>query len=191
MEVCRMVSFGSHNYTPDPNCRSRLRGSSKGAQSCFCRVQGGHCAFVTPKWLHRLCLMRRANVRDPSDKRSEAGLDPDFMARVHHVLETEVLKGRCSAASVAHLFTIDRRTLNRRLNAQGTAYRQVANRVRFDIACRLLADPGMTIAQVAARLKFSEPSAFTHAFRRWSGGQTPSAWRAQHCQGALTSSRRR
>jgi AraC-like DNA-binding protein len=142
---------------------------------------------VTPKWLHLLCL-GRANVRDPSNKRSGAGLDPDFMARVHHLLETEVLKGRCSAASVAHLFTIDRRTLNRRLNAQGTAYRQVANRVRFDIACRLLADPGMTIAQVAAMLKFSEPSAFTHAFRRWSGGQTPRAWRALHCKGALTSS---
>ena len=130
-------------------------------------------------------------MRDPSDKRSGAGLDPDFMASVHHVLETEVLKGRCSAASVVHLFTIGRRTLSRRLNAQGTAYRQVANRVRFDIASRLLADPGMTIAQVAAMLKFSEPSAFTHAFRRWSGGQTPSAWRAQHRKGALTSSRRR
>jgi len=102
------------------------------------------------------------------------------MARVHHVLETEVLKDRCSAASVAHLFSIDRRTLNRCLNAQGTAYRQVANRVRFDLACQLLADPSLTVAQVGARLKFSEPSAFTHAFRRWSGGQTPSAWRAQH-----------
>jgi len=75
-----------------------------------------------------------------------------------------------------------RRTLTRRLNAQGTAYRKVANAVRFEIARQLLAEPNMTIAQIAAMLKFSEPGAFTRAFRRWSGGQTPSAWRAQHCK---------
>jgi AraC-like DNA-binding protein len=126
--------------------------------------------------------VRRANVRDPSDQRLGAGLDPDFMATVHHVLETEVLKPRCSATSVAHLLTIHRRTLTRRLNAQGTAYRKVANAVRFEIARQLLAEPDMTIAQIAAMLKFSEPGAFTRAFRRWSGGQTPSAWRAQHCK---------
>src|SRR5215211_407336 len=111
-----------------------------------------------------------------------AGLDPDFMATVRHVLETEVLKPRCSATSVAHLLAIHRRTLTRRLNAQGTAYRQVANAVRFEIARQLLAEPNMTIAQIAAMLKFSEPGAFTRAFRRWSGGQTPSAWRAQYCK---------
>jgi len=128
-------------------------------------------------------------VRDPSDQRLGAGCDPDFMASVHNVLETEVLNPHCSATSIAHLFTIDRRTLSRRLNAHGTAYRQVANTVRFEIARRLLAEPGMTIAQVAAMLRFSEPSAFTRAFQRWSGGQTPSAWRAQHRKGVPTASR--
>ena len=128
-------------------------------------------------------------MRDPSDEPSEASLDPDFMARVHHVLETEVLTASCSATRMAHLFTIHRRTLSRRLKAQGTAYRQIAHTVRFEIACRLVAEPGLTIAQIAAMLKFSAPSAFTHAFRRWSGGQTPSAWRAQHRKGVSTSSR--
>jgi len=128
-------------------------------------------------------------VRAPSDQRLGTGCDPDFMARVHHVLETEGLKGRCPATRMAHLFTIHRRTLSRRLKAQGTAYRQIAHAVRFELACQLLAEPGMTIAQVAALLKFSAPSAFTHAFRRWSGGQTPSAWRAQHRKGVPTSSR--
>ncbi|WP_431310832.1 hypothetical protein [Methylobacterium oxalidis] len=32
------------------------------------------------------------------------------------------------------------------------------------------------MAQISAILHFSEPAAFTHAFRRWSG-TTPSAWR--------------
>ncbi|WP_238179919.1 helix-turn-helix domain-containing protein, partial [Methylobacterium oxalidis] len=33
-----------------------------------------------------------------------------------------------------------------------------------------------SLAQISAILHFSEPAAFTHAFRRWSG-TTPSAWR--------------
>jgi AraC-like DNA-binding protein len=147
-----------------------------GERTRFCPLFLGARVVAFPR------PVRRANVRDPSDQRLGAGLDPDFMATVHHVLETEVLKPRCSATGVAHLFTIDRRTLTRRLNAQGTAYRQVANAVRFEIARQLLAEPDMTVAQVAAMLKFSEPGAFTRAFRRWSGGQTPSAWRAQHCK---------
>jgi AraC-like DNA-binding protein len=37
-----------------------------------------------------------------------------------------------------------------------------------------------SLTHIAAALDFSEPAAFTRAFRRWSGGVTPSAWRAQH-----------
>jgi len=37
----------------------------------------------------------------------------------------------------------------------------------------------MALGQIAAVLRYSEPSAFTRAFRRWSG-QSPSAWRASH-----------
>jgi len=102
------------------------------------------------------------------------------MAQVHRILESELLKNGCSATRLAHLFAIHRRTLNRHLSAEGKSFRQVADAVRFEIARRLLAEPSTTIAQVAAVLRFSEPSAFTHAFRRWSGGQTPTAWRAQY-----------
>jgi AraC-like DNA-binding protein len=55
----------------------------------------------------------------------------------------------------------------------------VANEVRFEIACELLENTDMALGQIAATLKYSEPSAFTRAFRRWCG-QTPSEWRASH-----------
>ena len=35
----------------------------------------------------------------------------------------------------------------------------------------------MPLAQIAVALGYSEVSAFTRAFRRWSG-QTPTAWRS-------------
>jgi AraC-like DNA-binding protein len=40
----------------------------------------------------------------------------------------------------------------------------------------------MPLSQVATVLRYSEMSAFTRAFRRWSR-QTPSAWRASHHRG--------
>lgn len=98
---------------------------------------------------------------------------------LRRLLRTELLRDTCSAATVARLFSMHRRTMSRHLRTEGLAFRQVANEVRFEIACELLSHTGMALSQIAAVLRYSEPSAFTRAFRRWSG-QTPSAWRASH-----------
>lgn len=103
----------------------------------------------------------------------------DFADVLRRLLRTELLRGECSVGEVAELCLIHRRTLSRRLRAEGTAFRRLSDEVRFEIACRLLLNPRMTFAQIARTLGFSEASAFTRAFRRWSG-QTPTAWRAGH-----------
>ena len=59
----------------------------------------------------------------------------------------------------------------------GMGYRAVANEIRFEIARQLLQDTEVSLGQIAAALCYSEASAFTRAFRGWSG-LTPSAWRA-------------
>jgi AraC-like DNA-binding protein len=41
----------------------------------------------------------------------------------------------------------------------------------------LLQDTQVPLGQIAAALGYSEASAFTRAFRRWSG-ETPTAWRS-------------
>jgi AraC-like DNA-binding protein len=98
---------------------------------------------------------------------------------LRRVLRTELLRGACSAATIACLFSMHRRTLNRHLRTEGLAFREVATQVRYEIACDLLRNTDMALGQIAAVLRYSELSAFTRAFRRWSG-QTPSAWRASH-----------
>ena len=98
---------------------------------------------------------------------------------LRRVLRTELLRNTCSAATVARLFSMHRRTMSRYLRTEGLAFRQVANEIRFEIACELLENTDMALSQVAAILQYSELSAFTRAFRRWSG-RTPSAWRASH-----------
>jgi AraC-like DNA-binding protein len=98
---------------------------------------------------------------------------------LRRVLRTELLRGTCSASSIARLFSMHRRTMSRHLRTNGLAFRKVADEIRFEIACDLLENTSMALSQVAAVLRYSEMSAFTRAFRRWSG-QTPSAWRASH-----------
>jgi len=114
---------------------------------------------------------------EPSSAQDISPLAEDL----RRVLRSELLKGTCSANSIARLFSMHRRTMNRHLNAEGLAFRQVANQIRFEIACELLENTDMALSQVAAVLRYSELSAFTRAFRRWSG-QSPSAWRSSHPQ---------
>ena len=57
-------------------------------------------------------------------------------------------------------------------------YRAITNEIRFEIARQLLQDTEVPLGQIAAALGYSEASAFTRAFRRWSG-HTPPAWRGR------------
>ena len=122
--------------------------------------------------------MERSFTRRADEPQAQPRLS-SLIEGVRRVLRTELLKDTCSVAAVACLFSMHRRTLHRHLRTEGVAFRQVANEIRFEIACDLLANTEMTLSQIAAALRYSEPSAFTRAFRRWSG-QTPSAWRRDH-----------
>jgi len=61
------------------------------------------------------------------------------------------------------------RTLNRRLQRSGTTYRQLRDECHRAIACQLLLDTRLPIAEIAARLRYADTPAFTRAFHRWSG----------------------
>ena len=99
---------------------------------------------------------------------------PDQMRRLLRIL---LLHHQCSADAMAKLFAIHRRTLNRRLRSQGTGFHTLVEEARYQIARQLMSDTRVPLAQVAAALDYSEPSAFTRAFRRWSG-MSPTEWRA-------------
>lgn len=65
------------------------------------------------------------------------------------------------------------RTLRRRLVAAGTSYRAIHDDVRAERAQALLRDSRLAIAEIGARLGFSDDREFRRAFKRWTG-QVPS-----------------
>jgi AraC-like DNA-binding protein len=100
-----------------------------------------------------------------------------FLDDLRRLLRTRLTSNRCSAEDIADLLAMNRRTLSRRLKGSGMSYRAIVSEIRFEIARQLLEDTEVPLGQIAAALGYSEASAFTRAFRRWSG-EMPSAWRA-------------
>ena len=66
--------------------------------------------------------------------------------------------------------------LARRLSDEGLNFTEVLQQLRRDLAVRYLDDPKLQISKIAWLLGFNEVSAFTHAFKRWTG-KTPSQMR--------------
>ncbi|MFB2531634.1 AraC family transcriptional regulator [Paracoccus sp. p3-h83] len=68
-------------------------------------------------------------------------------------------------------------TLRRRLRAEGHSYAGLKDEIRLARAQALLTGGDLPVAEIAAELGYSEPSAFHRAFRNWTG-TSPGAFRA-------------
>jgi len=101
-----------------------------------------------------------------------------FPEHVRSVLRAALLTDRADADYIASLFSIHRRTLNRRLNEDGISFKGLVDEQRYAIARQTLLDTDLQVGGVAALLGYSEASAFTRAFRRWSGAG-PAEWRSR------------
>jgi AraC-like DNA-binding protein len=74
-----------------------------------------------------------------------------------------------SLEQVAEKLQLSPRSVSRKLKAEGTSFSELLTRVRSTLAKELLLTRKLTIEQIAERLGYSEPAAFCHAFKRWTG----------------------
>jgi AraC-like DNA-binding protein len=97
--------------------------------------------------------------------------------RVLTFLGTRVKGAVPPLAEVASELAMSERAIQRSLSEEQTSYRQLVDDVRKSLAIEHLSRPGTSATDVAFLLGFSEPSAFTRAFRRWTG-TAPTEFRA-------------
>jgi AraC-like DNA-binding protein len=64
---------------------------------------------------------------------------------------------------------VSARTIDRHLKKEGLQYRDIAQRVYVARAREMLDQPGITVAQIADRLGFSDAANFSRAFKRFTG----------------------
>jgi AraC-like DNA-binding protein len=96
----------------------------------------------------------------------EAAHDP-FTDRVRRAVASK-LGSAITLAMIAREVGTTGRTLTRHLDARGTSLRGVVDDVRSERAAVLLAK-GTPLKEIAFALGFSEPSAFSRAYKRWTG----------------------
>jgi AraC-like DNA-binding protein len=99
-----------------------------------------------------------------------------FGVRVENAIGLLLPHGKAQAGEVARKLGVSQRTLTRRLSSEGLKFGDVLRRIRADLAKRHLADEALSVSKIAWLLGYQDVSAFTHAFKRWTGG-TPRAAR--------------
>ena len=103
--------------------------------------------------------------------------DPNSLRRrVETILEPMLESGEASLDRLASELGLSRATLQHRLKAEGTSFEAILDGLRQRLARRYLRNDNYSVKKTAYMLGFSDPAAFSRAFKRWTG-QSPSELR--------------
>lgn len=119
-------------------------------------------------------LTRHADARLQALERSESARG-QVEARLMPILHT----GEASMAAVAAGMNTSRQTLYRRLKAEGVTFEQVLDDLRHRLALEYLTTRKVSVNEAAYLVGFSDPAAFSRAFKRWTGRSPRDARRGQ------------
>lgn len=126
-----------------------------------------------------LAIGALAQMPDGHDPACDGRLDQAYHAAACRYIQLHVGHPDLTAEKIAHAVGCSRAHLFKVFARHGQAVGDVVRAERFGRASALLASPSAwPIEQVALACGFASPSAFTRAFRDWSGA-TPSAFREQ------------
>ncbi len=109
-------------------------------------------------------LARQLLDSDPANR------SPDMSTRVREIVVMLLGTGMCTIDRAARHLGVDRRTIHRRLAREGATFSGLVESVRRELAERYVGDRNRKLAEVAALLGFSVPSAFSRWYKRQFGG---------------------
>lgn len=92
-----------------------------------------------------------------------------FRKEVEQRIEALLERGEATIDRVAGEMGLSRQTLYRRLKEEGVTFEQLLDRLRHRLALRYLKEQRMSVKATSYRLGFSDPAAFSRAFKRWTG----------------------
>jgi AraC-like DNA-binding protein len=104
--------------------------------------------------------------------------DSNILGEVRTHLRRLLISHACTSAEVAGRLCIHERTLHRKLRKEGTSFQHELDNIRRGVAQQLLTGSRMSLTKIASTLNYADKSAFSRAFKRWTG-ITPTQWRAR------------
>jgi AraC-like DNA-binding protein len=111
------------------------------------------------------------------DEHKAQSSERSLLAEVAGAVANALPDGQPSKSQIARRLGMSERTLHRRLAEHGVSFQTVVTQARRDAAVSLLRSGDRSLAEVAFLTGFSDQSAFTRAFKRWTG-KTPAAFRS-------------
>lgn len=93
----------------------------------------------------------------------------DTVGQVTRVISFSLANGRCNLNSVASAMYQSPRTLQRKLEEQGTSFSALLDSVRFNMANQYLNNHFYRLTDIAVQLGYSNLSGFSRSYFRWSG----------------------
>ena len=160
-------------------------------RSCGTCAQRNDCAFVLPEALGFVLSSFRRGAQAGERparfvdflgevakgiERNQRPRETPFRDTVERHLEPLLASGPIRIEEVARALGYSRQTLYRRLKAEGATFEAVLDNLRRRVALRLIREEGVAVKEAAWRLGFSDPAAFSRAFKRWTG-RSPRAMR--------------
>jgi AraC-like DNA-binding protein len=176
--VCGCRQFGVTSFTTGV----RISYADPGYGAEYERILGAPVAFgcdenamrLDTRWIgHPIALQPRYVFGILSDH-AEALLESlkntnTTRGRVESLLMPILHTGEAGIESVARAMGMSRQTLFRRLRSEGTTFEKLLDELRHKLALHYLGGKKVSVNETAYLVGFSDPAAFSRAFKRWTG----------------------
>jgi AraC-like DNA-binding protein len=104
--------------------------------------------------------------------RAVSKVSPVCRTKVENTIASVLPHGKVLVEDVARSLGMSERTLARKLSDEGLNFTEILQELRRDLAVRYLDDRKLHVSKIAWLLGFRQVSAFTHAYKRWTGKTT-------------------
>ncbi len=140
---------------------------------CYLRFDAHFLDFELPQ---RNPYLHQALSRHVEGLLQRLPLRRRLSVRVARLIDKLLSSGEIDAACIAEQLAMSRQTLYRKLKQEGESFQEIVERVRRDKALAYLKQGRYSLSEIAFLVGFSEQSAFSRAFKRWTG-LTPAQYR--------------
>jgi len=145
---------------------------------CPIRYDAGRAGFTVPlDAMHRPLPAKNRDLARANDRVLQ-GIDRRLtdnstIGRVRRTMLDSLSAGKPSAKDVARALAVSPRTLQRKLQEEGTTFQAVLDAVRRDLARECIRSGDYDLLEVTYLTGFANPPAFSRAYKKWTG-RTPS-----------------
>lgn len=120
--------------------------------------------------VNKLSDLVTAKARSIMSDCSEA----EFLHQVESVMASYIISGRCTLKEVATVMSYSPRSLQRRLQENGSSFHGLLNGVKARLAQQFIQQTCYRLTDIAAMLGYKQLSSFSRSYQRWYG-EPPSA----------------